>query len=561
MYNKKMKAWISEPYQDAILQWSKEDFNKDNPRALFIQADVLLSKASKGDRTADAVYLMERAAKLGDAQAAFAMGQMAQYGWAVGRSRKLALSWYEKAAELGYQEAKDLLEQLRRQKKRRVILAGTISGIAVCLAAAAILIVPKLLPVSGILVGEDTVLIQPATQEEFVDALNDLITQYDTELVIAGQQSTNRLLLKFEGTGIDLTRFPAAEVIADTENYVVIQFTDEDEAQKCLETLRTKRGILFADMDGYSTTPDADPPSDAFSVSSIPYASPYTGINYYSWGAEFLGLDQLAAWLKTQQTTPVTVAVLDTGSEPCEENKDKILQGASMAYPSIGDGQHDKDGHGTHVAGTIIDCTWGLDVSILPVQVLNNEGHGSDSRIAQGLRYAIENHVDVINMSLGGASDNIVAEHEDCGSPIDYYIHEAVKQGIVVVVSAGNGDDDGNPLNTNEECPAHLDDCIVVAACGPDGSIGSFSNYGSSVDVCAPGIDILSYFPDDQLEMLTGTSMAAPHISALAAMLKLYLPDASPAQIEKYIKDYSILPGSSDYYGNGIPWAGYFAGD
>ena len=76
-----------------------------------------------------------------------------------------------------------------------------------------------------------------------------------------------------------------------------------------------------------------------------------------------------------------------------------------------------------------------------------------------------------------------------------------------------------------------------------------------------PGVEVLSYFPGDVLAALDGTSMAAPNISALAAMLKLYLPDKTPEQIEKYIGDYCTDMGDPAGYGEGIPWAGYFAGD
>lgn len=558
MYNKNTKCWESGQYEEAILHWCSEAFNKDSPQALFIQADVLLPNASKGKHTADAVYLMERSAKLGYAQAALAMGQMFQYGWAVHRSSKTALSWYEKAAELGSHEATEILNQLRKLKKRRIIAATTAVCASVCTVLVIALILPSLLPVNGILVSEDTTLLQPTTQEEFVQALSDLIQQYDTELVVSGQQNTNRLLLKFEGTGIDLSSFPAATVIADEENYMVIQFTSEEEAQKCLSALREMAGVLFVDEDSYTSTIEDSIPSDAFNVSNVPYSSPYSGVVYYSWGAEFMGLDRLAAWLMTQQTTPVTVAVLDSGTEPCSENQHRILDGIDILNPSAGNGWTDMVGHGTHVAGTIIDCTWGLDVSILPVRIGNETI--ANSAIIEGLRYAIANSVDVINMSLGGPCTEC-DEQGVCGSVYYYYIQEAISNGIVVVVSAGNGDDYGNPIDTVDQCPAHIEECIVVGACDSNGWMGSFSNYGASVDVCAPGVDVISYVPGDTFDYMSGTSMAAPHISALAAMMKLYLPDKTPAQIEKYISDYSYAMGDSSYYGEGIPWASYFAGE
>ena len=293
------------------------------------------------------------------------------------------------------------------------------------------------------------------------------------------------------------------------------------------------------------------------SVSAVPYTSPYSGEVYYSWGVEYLGRDRLAAWLKDRNTSPVTVAVLDTGVEPCDENAHCILEGTDVTNPGS-NGWTDDAGHGTHVAGTIIDCTWGLDVSILPVRVFVGETT-SDSYVAAGLKYAIESGADVINMSLGGSC--VCGADGSFGSPIDYYVTEAWNSGIVVVVAAGNGDENGVPEDTAVCCPAHMTDCIVVSACDSTGKLGSFSNYGDTVDVCAPGVEVLSYYPGDVLAALDGTSMAAPHISALAAMLNLYLPDKTPEQIEKYIGDYCTDMGDPAGYGEGIPWAGYFAGD
>ena len=553
MYNRQWRAWQSAEYDEARLLWCRESFNRENPEALFTLADAALGKAGKGKETAEAVYNMEKAAKLGHAQAALAMGELFQYGWAVHRSQRMSLEWYEKAAALGSAEAASRLAELRRARRRRAI-TWACAALAVVLAACALVLFLPERPPEGILVHEDTQLTETATFEEFNSALSELIRSYDDELVVSGQRSTNRLLLKFEGPGIDLSDFPAAEIIADSDNYLVVQFESEEEAQRCLDALTAMDGILFVDTDEYAYTAGS---AAQRSVSAVPYTSPYSGEVYYSWGVEYLGLDRLAAWLKDRNTSPVTVAVLDTGVEPCDENAHCILEGMDVTNPGS-NGWTDDAGHGTHVAGTIIDCTWGLDVSILPVRVFVGETT-SDSYVAAGLKYAIESGADVINMSLGGSC--VCGADGSCGSPIDYYVTEAWNSGIVVVVAAGNGDENGVPEDTAVCCPAHMTDCIVVSARASTGKLGSFSNYGDTVDVCAPGVEVLSYYPGDVLAALDGTSMAAPHISALAAMLKLYLPDKTPEQIEKYIGDYCTDMGDPAGYGEGIPWAGYFAGD
>lgn len=555
MYEKRQHCWISGFYEEAVLNWCHKEFNQNNPQALFVQADVLLSQAERGKETATAVYLMERAAKMEYVPAVLAMGQMFEFGWSVHRDEKTAVKWYQKAAALGSGEASAFLKELRRKRRRRVWLAGT-----VCLTVAGIGLLRFLLPADGIRVHRDTALLSCQTHAEFTQALNELVSRYDTDQMLSGQEKTGRLLLKYEGAGIDLSRFPAACVIVDAEQYCVIQFSTPEEAEEQLAALRQIPGVLFVSQDAYSVSTEGTSPSDAFHSSGLPYVSAYNGVTYYSWGVEFMGLDRLAAWLMTRQTTPVTVAVLDTGVEPCKENQHRILEGADMVMPSRGNGWHDTDGHGTHVAGTIMDCTWGLDVSILPVQVFSRKGYASESSVVQGLRYAIDSNVDLINLSLGNDLDAPVSG-DTCDSAKDYYIQQAIENGIVVVAAAGNGDDDGNPVSTNMECPAHMDACIVVGACDSNGWIAPFSNYGASVDVCAPGVDVISYCLGGTFACKSGTSMAAPHITALAAMLRLYMPDKTPGQIEKYIKEYCFQGGDSAYYGKGLAWAGWFAGD
>ena len=259
-----------------------------------------------------------------------------------------------------------------------------------------------------------------------------------------------------------------------------------------------------------------------------------------------MGLDRLAAYLSANAVQQsATVAVLDSGVMPAEETSDRILSGTDVVMG--GDGRSDLMGHGTHVSGTILDCTRGLDVKILPVGIFGENEYTNILNICTGLEYAISQSPDVINMSLGGP----VSEEDGWQQTL---IREAVQNGITVVVSAGNGDGAGNPMDTAGIMPAAMEECIVVGAVDRDHKIAFFSNYGESVDVCAPGVDIVSYsIKPEGLESMDGTSMAAPHISALAAMLAMYVPDASPAQIEKYIKDYCQHLGDELYYGEGIP--------
>ena len=166
----------------------------------------------------------------------------------------------------------------------------------------------------------------------------------------------------------------------------------------------------------------------------------------------------------------------------------------------------------------------------------------------------------------GDGTDDYAVEMDFSG--VNSQLNYAASQGIIFVVSAGNGYySDGNPIDTDTVWPACNENCIVVGAIDPQGEITSFSNYGNAVDVVAPGLYVRSNIPAGTsendpsaiLEEKHGTSMSAPHIAALAAMVKMANPGRTPAQIEEYIKDYCLALGDPEHYGNGLPIAALFA--
>ena len=155
------------------------------------------------------------------------------------------------------------------------------------------------------------------------------------------------------------------------------------------------------------------------------------------------------------------VAVVDTGVDSTHP----FLKGRILSGYNLVDGdntQQDGHGHGTHVSGTIVDCTPGLDISIIPVRVLNDNGSGYDSVIGLGIRYAVDQGANVINLSLGGYGHS-----ENIGEQIDY----AISKNVTVVVAAGNESD-----NTELYCPAHNTKCITVAAVDINKNQAYFSN-------------------------------------------------------------------------------------
>ena len=611
MYDKKEKRWISSEPDRLLLQRYRKGNLPDNPSDQYLLADWLLTDLSQGGTAvADAVYLMEQAANAGNPDAAFSMGGMFEYGHAVGKDLRRARQWYEKAALLGHVEADTALRNLRGSVRRRILICA-----AAFIAAAAAGLFLLFFPLSPsekshpVLVHKDTEVRETSSISDFSADLMQMIAENDDSEVVSGNRSSNRLILKYRGKSLDLQNFPASSVTADDSGLLAVQFSNEADTKACLDSLRGNENILYAMEDCYREyKPDSG--NDDNNSSTIEkstdysrifpkddghdyiYTSPHTGLEYYSWGVELMGLDVLGAWLQKEHTEPVVVAVIDTGTVSCEETKDRILEGFSPFTPEGKgwdiDPDYKQNYHGTHVAGIILDCTRGLDVRILPIRYtvnaeekqkipgLSQSGSETvaDSTIVLSIEYAIDQNVDVINMSLGCFLNDLSQNELKDRCKV---LREAYSKGIILVTSSGNDDD-----RTDYKWPAYYEDCLVVGAIGSDEKIYDRSNHGDSVDVCAPGIDIRSnvpqgYFcreydkdrdgeadkrvnyPNACLAELSGTSMAAPHISALAAMLKLYMPDYSPAQIEQYIKDYCRPLGNPLYYGAGLPDAAGFA--
>lgn len=375
MYDWKAKRWKAECEDETLIRWCRESYNQENAEAQFLLADSMLAEAESGRRNADAVWLMQKAANAGNVQALYAMGQMFHSGWGVHKDKKAAVAWYEKAAAAGSMQAREALLGIRRSRRR--LIGGIGISVAAVLAAAVILVIvfDRLKGFRGnsqsgeqsraeVLVGENTELRETVTFEEFEEEVRRILEEYDDELVVSGKRSTNRLILKFEGTTLDLTNFLAERVIARENNMVVIQFCSEEEAERCLEALRKNKSVLYVETDEYSIGIQDTMQGESAGEDEAAYPEVFfNGYSYNSWGASDLELDQLAEWLAplTRQRS-VTVAVMDTGVQPNTETKDRILEGIDVVIG--GNGWTDYDGHGTHVSGIILDCTQGLEVYI-----------------------------------------------------------------------------------------------------------------------------------------------------------------------------------------------------
>ncbi len=236
------------------------------------------------------------------------------------------------------------------------------------------------------------------------------------------------------------------------------------------------------------------------------------------------GLAAPALW-SVPGGSDVVVAVVDGGVDA--EHPDlvgSVLPGYDVLDPG-GDAGVDLDGHGTHVAGVIAAHQGdGIGIAglrpgtrILPVRVLDENGDGFASDVADGIVLATDGGADVINLSLGGPGRSLVVQ-----DAVEY----ALAQGVSVVVSSGNSRQDGDPVMY----PAAQAGVVAVGASERSGLVAPYSSTGSHVAVTAPGTDVLSSVPGGWA-LSSGTSMAAPHVSAVVAAMLAVDPDLTPAQV------------------------------
>ena len=243
------------------------------------------------------------------------------------------------------------------------------------------------------------------------------------------------------------------------------------------------------------------------------------------WGLD--RIDQASLPLSGTYTYPdtagsgVTAYVIDTGVRITHS---QISGRASYGYDFIdGDSTaQDGNGHGTHVATTIAGTTYGVAkaAKIVAVRVLNNSGSGTTAGVVSGIEWVTTNHTSpaVANMSLGGSAS----------TSLDTAVANSIASGVTYAVAAGN-----SAANASSYSPARVATAITVGATTSADAKASYSNYGSTVDIFAPGSSILAGYntSDTATATLSGTSMATPHVAGAAAVYLAGHTSATPAAV------------------------------
>lgn len=255
----------------------------------------------------------------------------------------------------------------------------------------------------------------------------------------------------------------------------------------------------------------------------------------YQWGMQWVNAE--SAWTVSHGAR-VTVAVIDTGVDATHSD---LVGRVAPQIDEVPDGlTGDVAEHGTHVAGIIgasLNRTGvaGLadKATILPIRVMNVNGTCDDFTLASGIIDAVANGADVINMSLGGSGSSEVKHAA---------VKAAIDAGVTVVAAGGNSLQKGNPITY----PAAYAGVIGVSSIGRDGRASDFANRGSYIDLAAPGEDILSTVPGGW-DVMAGTSMAAPFVSAAAALVRAANPTLTGSKVARVLTSTAL----DDLTGNG----------
>lgn len=264
----------------------------------------------------------------------------------------------------------------------------------------------------------------------------------------------------------------------------------------------------------------------------------------YQWNLPII--DTPAGWTLSKGAENVVVAVVDTGvalNHP--DLKGHLIDGYNVVDPAAS--PEDDVGHGTHVAGVIsaltdngqgiAGMTW-LN-KIMPVKVLDSTGMGSTYAVAEGIIWAADHGAKIINLSLGNYASA-------------QFLHDAIKyaydRDVVLIAATGND-------NTSQPgFPAAYPEVLAVSATNSNGEKASFSNYGDYIDVVAPGENIASTYIGNQYAALSGTSMASPHVTALAALIRSANPALKNTEVYDIIRKSTTDLGDAGkdvYFGYG----------
>lgn len=355
----------------------------------------------------------------------------------------------------------------------------------------------------------------PKSLEGFTAAVSEMINEYD-ETVTAEEPvfftaddetnaedvyDTNRLIVK---TSRKIDTLNSINYVSGYNDLYILQFENDEDCDEAFEYYSSLECVEYVQEDGILKETAIEETEPTINEAAIGISSQYQ--------SDIFGYTNAKA---NMGSATVTIAVVDTGVQ----NDHEYLSGRVIptGFDSVyNESCYDTRGHGTHVAGIIVANTKS-NVKIKPYKVIGDDGTGTDTQLYLGIQAAIEDGVDIINLSLTRKGESEI-------------VHEAVQNaynaGITVVAAAGN---DNANLSETFYTPACFEEVICVVNIDANKKRSSTSNWRFNDTLSAPGIDILSSYVNNTYKVMSGTSMAAPFISCCVAYLlasgDYYSPD------------------------------------
>lgn len=328
----------------------------------------------------------------------------------------------------------------------------------------------------------------------------------------------------------------------DLDDYYVIDLKETVDPHKFVQKLKDNKNVDWIEENQKVEIPDLTLLKQSDFKSSKSFNDPLAGGQWHVDAFNISAMHEKLSKSKIKQKKKVTIAILDTGVDSKHEDLAEV-------YKSSGDKTYDSDqkGHGTHCAGiaaAVSNNKKGI-ASILPkdskiqvmsIQVLNNYGYGTQQTIINGILKAADLKVDVISLSLGGMTSE--AKERAYKKAVDY----ANKKGAIVVVAAGN-----SSKNAKNYSPANTKGVIAVTAIDEKMNLASFANTVDDLNmgIAAPGVNILSTYPNNEYKQFNGTSMATPFVAGMVGLLKSYYPDITTKEAYEKITSGSMSAKSS----------------
>lgn len=352
----------------------------------------------------------------------------------------------------------------------------------------------------------------------------------------------------------------AAASAAGKPQWVVAELDGSVSVEEAMAALAGHDQVLAVEPDFLASIPT---PVEGFVPGTL---ATYTGdpMSTQQWALDHIRAHD--AWTVEAGDPAVVVAIIDTGIDLDHPelqaqlwvNPGETVNGIDddgngyvddvLGYDFVnGDQTPDDDNeHGSHVAGIVaairnnsIGVAGTANVKVMALKVLNFEGTGSYSAIAEAINYAVDNGADVINMSLGGGGYSAAVE-----AACQY----AAANNVVVLAASGN------ESTSSISFPSSLPSCIAVGAVDINNNLADFSNYGYGIELVAPGVDIASTVPHSDYASFDGTSMASPYAAGVAALMRSAFPAMSAADVRAWLAGTATdqgVPGYDTTFGYG----------